>query len=156
MFSLRGLRLYFPGLEPWVTQSASLPTLVPVYLCVSVGPRGATRHSACPVLHQSEFSPLDLSVCDSMATVSASGQTACPVRPTLRQSWSRHSHVSPLRPSYLSGCMFLFDRLVVRLPCRSILCQFWLCEEAQCVYLRHHLGSRYCASLIVAKLVSLN
>ena len=26
-------------------------------------------------------------------------------------------------------------------PCRSIFCQFWLCEEAQCVYLRCHLGS---------------
>ena len=26
-------------------------------------------------------------------------------------------------------------------PCRSIFCQFWLCEEAQCVYLRRHLGS---------------
>ena len=27
------------------------------------------------------------------------------------------------------------------IPCPSILCQFWLCEEAQCVYLRRHLGS---------------
>ena len=27
------------------------------------------------------------------------------------------------------------------LPCRSIFCQFWLCEEAKCVYLRRHLGS---------------
>ena len=31
---------------------------------------------------------------------SASGQTACPVRPTLRQSGSRHGHASPLH----SGC----------------------------------------------------
>ena len=33
------------------------------------------------------------------ATGSASARTACPVRPTLRQSQSRHSNASPLRPS---------------------------------------------------------
>ena len=33
------------------------------------------------------------------AAGSASGQTACPVCPTLHQSRSRHSHASPLRPS---------------------------------------------------------
>ena len=37
--------------------------------------------------------------------------------------------------------MFLFYLLGVGLPCRLIFCQFWLCEEAQCVYLRCHLGS---------------
>ena len=31
---------------------------------------------------------------------SASGQTACPFHPTLRQSWSRYGHASPLRPSF--------------------------------------------------------
>ena len=37
--------------------------------------------------------------------------------------------------------MFIFYFLGVGPPCRSILYQFWLCEEAQCVYLRCHLGS---------------
>ena len=37
--------------------------------------------------------------------------------------------------------MFIFYVLAVGLPCRSIFCQFWLCEEAQCVYLRRRLGS---------------
>ena len=37
--------------------------------------------------------------------------------------------------------MFIFYFLGVGPPCHSILCQFWLCEEAQCVYLRCHLGS---------------
>ena len=37
--------------------------------------------------------------------------------------------------------MFIFYFLGVRPPCPLILCQFWLCEEAQCVYLRLHLGS---------------
>ena len=41
-----------------------------------------------------------LSVHECGATGSASGQTACPVRPTCRQSGSLHSHVSPLCP----GC----------------------------------------------------
>ena len=81
------------------------------------------------------------------AAGSASGQTACPVCPTLPQSQSRHGHESPLcpgarlHPPYRSGCMFLFYLLGVGLPCRLIFCQFWLCEEAQCVYLRRHLGS---------------
>ena len=37
--------------------------------------------------------------------------------------------------------MFILYFLGVGPPCRSIFCQFWLCEEAQCVYLRRHLGS---------------
>ena len=92
LFSIRGLRLYFPRLEPWVAWSASLPAVCPVYLCANVGPRGATHHS--------ESGPLGLSVRECGAAGSASGQTACPVRPTLCQSRSHHGHVSPLRP----GC----------------------------------------------------
>ena len=37
--------------------------------------------------------------------------------------------------------MIIFCFLGVGPPCCSILCRFWLCEEAQCVYLRRHLGS---------------
>ena len=116
--SIRGLRLYFPTLEPWVTPSASLPAIRP-----------------------------SLSVCECGAAGSAGGQTACPVRPALRQSWSRHGQASPLRTgaclhhSYRSGWMFIFYFLGVGLPCRSIFRQFWLCEEAQCVYLHRHLDS---------------
>ena len=112
-----------------------------------MGPRGATCCSACPVLRHSESSPLSLSVSECGDAGSASGHTACPFRPTLCQSRSGHCHRSPLhpscclRPSYRSGCMFLFYLLGVKLPCCSIFCQFWLCKEAQCVYLRRHLGS---------------
>ena len=60
-FSIRGLRLYFPELEPWVAQSALLPAVRPVYLCGNVGPRGATHCSACPALRHSESGPLGLS-----------------------------------------------------------------------------------------------
>ena len=38
--SIRGLRLYFPELEPWVAWSASLPAIHPVYLCTNVGLQG--------------------------------------------------------------------------------------------------------------------
>ena len=116
-----------------------------------MGLRGTTRRSACPILPHSESGPLGLSVCECGAAGSASGQTACPFR---CQSGSRHGHVSPLRPgaclhpSYWSGCMFLFYLLGVGLPCCLIFCQFWLCEEAQCVYLRHHLGSPKYSCLI--------
>ena len=37
--------------------------------------------------------------------------------------------------------MFIFHFLGVGPPCCSILGQFWLCEEAQCVYVCRHLGS---------------
>ena len=98
--------------------SATLSPALLVYLCANVGPQGLL-----------------------VFTLPA------PFRPTLRQSRSRHGHASPLCPgtclcpSYRSGCLFLFYLLGVGLPCPSIFCQFWLCEEAKCVYLRRHLGS---------------
>ena len=44
-----------------------------------------------------------LSVHECGAAGSANGQTACPVRPTLRQSRSCHSHMSPLHPVPISA-----------------------------------------------------
>ena len=120
------------------------PSFILVYLCANVGPRGASRCTAFPVLCHSESGPLGLSVRKCRAAGSASGQTACPVCPTLHQSWSQVSLLRPgacLRHSYWSGCMFLFYLLGVGLPCHWIFCQFWLCEEAQCVYLHRQLGS---------------
>ena len=84
----------------WVAWSASLPAVCPVYLCANVGPWGATGRSACLILRHSESGPLGLSVQKCGATGSASGQTACPVGPTLCQSWSRQGNASPLHP----GC----------------------------------------------------
>ena len=43
--------------------------------------------------------------------------------------------------------MFIFYFLGVGPPCCLILCQFWLCEEAQCVYLRRHLSCGFCNKL---------
>ena len=59
VFSLRGLRLYFPALEPWVTLSsgsASLLVVCPVYLCASVGPRGLLP-AALPAPFATTLSP---------------------------------------------------------------------------------------------------
>ena len=107
------------------------PPFVPVYLCVSVGPRGATHGSACPVLHHSESGPLCLSAHKCGATGSASGQTACPVGPTLRQSRFCHRNASPLRPGLpisapptgLDECLFFIslvsDFLAVRFSVSS-------------------------------------
>ena len=90
----------FEALFPWAGALGCAvcftPCLWPVYLCANVGPRGATRRSACPVLCHSESGPLCLSVYKCGAAGSASGQTACPACPTLRQSQSHHGHMSPL------------------------------------------------------------
>ena len=79
----------------WVARSASLPTICPVYLCTNMGPQGATHCSACPVLCHSESGPLGLSVRECGAAGSASGQTACLVHPTLRQSCLLYTSPSP-------------------------------------------------------------
>ena len=84
------------------------PPLVLVYLCVNVGLRAATCHTACPILCHSESGPLSFSVRECRAAGSASGQTACPVCPTLHQSRYCHGNTSPLRP----GCPSLLLLLV--------------------------------------------
>ena len=67
--------------------------------------------AALPAPLSATLSPaLWVYLCECGATGSASGQTACPVRPTLCQSRSRQGNLSPLcppaarlRPSYRSG-----------------------------------------------------
>ena len=105
---------------------------LPVYLCMNVGPQGmlavalpAPFHNPPP--HWVHQQPPCL-------------QSSPPLLPV----------TAP--PTGLDECFF-FISLVVRLPCSSIFCQFWLffvlklllfffwlCEEAQCVYLCLHLG----------------
>ena len=133
-------------LEPWVARSASLPAVRPVYLSANVGPRGATRCSACPVLRHSESGPLSLSarmwgrrVCQWSDCLPRSSHTLpVSVPPWQRESSPPGCPSPPLLPVWMNVCFFF---LGVRPPCRLILCQFWLCEEAQCVYLHRHLGS---------------
>ena len=135
-------------LEPWVARSASLPAVHPglsvrecgvvgvlptalpapfsatlspalsVYLCSNVGPQGllVVRLPILFVPHSASLGP---------ATATRVLSTLVPVS-------------TP--PTSLDVCFF-FYLLGVGLPCLSIFCQFWLWEEAQCVYQRRHLGS---------------
>ena len=83
--SIRGLRLYFPVLEPWVVRSASLPAVPRVYLCSNVGLRCAIH--ALPAPFSATLSPaLSVYLHECGAAGSTSSQTACPIPPTLCQS----------------------------------------------------------------------
>ena len=97
--------------------STTLSPALSVYLCANVGPQGlpVVRLPAPFVPHSASLGP-----------------------PQPRQPSPPRC---PSPPLHRSGCMFLFYLLAVGPPCRSILCQFWLCEEVQCVHLRRHLGS---------------
>ena len=102
MFSIRGLRLYFPALEPWVAWSASLPRRLSQFIYARMWGRGVLP-AALPAPFSTTLSPaLSVYLCKCGAAGSASGQTACPVRSTLLQSQSRHGHASPLHPGCLS------------------------------------------------------
>ena len=102
VFSLRGLRLYFPPRwSPGLCGLLCSPLFVR-FICAQMWGRGVLS-TALPA----PFSAI----------------------------------LNPALSVYGSGCMFLFDLLGVGLPCCSIFCQFWLCEEEQCVYLCRHLGS---------------
>ena len=78
------------------------PLFLLVYLCVNVGPRDLLPAPLPAPFSATESGPLGLTVCECGAAGSASGQTACPFRPTLCQSWSCHGNTSPLRPGCLS------------------------------------------------------
>ena len=121
VFSISGLRLYFPALEPWVARSVATST--------SFG-------LACP----------------------------SPPATSLLQVLSAWLPISA-PPMGLDECFFL-NSLVVRLPYNLIFCQFWLffvfklllsffwlCKEAQCVYLCLHLGQK---SVITVLLITYN
>ena len=88
----------------------------PVYLCVNVGPQGATHRSACPVLRHSESGPLGLSarmwgcrVCQWSDCLPRSSHAL----PVSVQSQQRES--SPLRlpvsalPTGLDECLFFIS-----------------------------------------------
>ena len=124
VFSIRGLRLYFPELEPWVAWSVSLPSCSSRFIGMRM--RDRPLYQLPPRwVHQ------PLPCCESSLP------------------WLPIS--TP--PTGLYECFF-FISLVVRLPYSSIFCQFWLLfvfkllsfwlwEEAQCVCLCLHLGWKF-------------
>ena len=115
VFSVRGLRLYFPALEPWVPWSVLFPSCSSKFICMWMWDH--------PVLN-----PLPL--CESSTP-------GCPSLPLL-PVWMNVSSLTPwlsdfhtVRFSVSSGCFFLF---------LNLLSFFCLCEEAQCVCLCLHFG----------------
>ena len=141
VFSLRGLRRYFSctGALGCVVCFAP-PPFLPVYLCGNVGPQGLPATTLWGLLAAAWPAPLHNP----------------PLRwfhqpPPCRESSLLGLPVSA-PPTSLDECFFLVS-LVVGLPYSSIFSQFWLffvfklllsffwlCEEAQCVYLCLHLG----------------
>ena len=100
------------------------------FICLQMWGPGVL-HTALPALLSATRS-LALSVYLQKCRVagSASARTACPLHPTLRQSQSRHGHVSPPHPCALSApptgldeclfCIFLvLDPLAVRFSVSS-------------------------------------
>ena len=131
MFSIIGLRLYFPELEPWVAQTVLLPRRSSQFIHGRMW-----GHGVCQLLHF-PIPPSATSLGSPAAALPRVFSTLLPIS-------------TP--PTGLDECFF-FISLVVGLLYSSIFCQFWLffvfkmllsffwlCKEAQCVYLRLHLG----------------
>ena len=117
--------------------------------------------------------PPSLSMCECGATLRGLLAVALPALFVPQSATSLPSHCCKSSPPWLSVSTpptgldecFFFMSLVVRLPYSSIFCQFWLvfvfklllfffwlCEEAQCVYLRLHLGWK--SDFILVKFVT--
>ena len=134
VFSVSGLRLYFPMLEPWV-------------------PWSVTWSTSCCLASQ-------LQLCQPCSTMRhLAGSASCHL------AESRLCPAALLRPSCRSGWMFLLKLLGCRTSYNLIFCQFWLffvfklllsffwlCEEAQCVYLRLHLGQK--SNILISMMVN--
>ena len=125
VFSISGLRLYFPMLEPWVARSVSPPSCSSLFICMWMWDH---------LVHN----PLPCCVCQPLPCrkTSPPGCLSLPLLPV----WMNVSSLSPwlsefhtVRFSVSFGC-FLFLNL--------LLSFFWLCEEAQCVYLCLHLSQK--------------
>ena len=127
VFSLRCLRLYFPALESWVAWSVlspGPPAAASPASCSFTLPHSTVRHLAGSASHLLALSPLRSSCRSPIWRLVWMGVfSLCP--------WLLDFHT--VRFSVSSGC-FLFLKL--------LLFFFWLCKEAQCVYLRLHLGRK--------------
>ena len=100
------------------------------FICVRMWGPGVLP-TALPALLSATLSPaLSVYLHKCRVAGSASARTACPVRPTLLQSRSRHSHVSPLHPGAVSApptgldeCLFcislVLDPLAIRFSVSS-------------------------------------
>ena len=122
VFSVSGLGLYFPTLEPLVLRSVTWST------------------SGC-LTSQLQLCPPRSTICHLTGSASRylSASPLCPgcPSPPLLLVWMSVSSLSPWLSDFhivwfsvSSGCFFVF---------KLLLSFFWLCEEAQCVFLHFHL-----------------
>ena len=124
MFSISGLRLYFPAQELWVARSVA-------------GSTSCCLTASCSFAHPAPQSATSLRAPAAALPHVLSTQLPVSAPPTGLDEY------------------FFFISLVVGFPYSSIFCQFWLffvfklllsffwlCEEAQCVYLCLHLGQK--------------
>ena len=120
------LRLYFPVLELWIAQSASLPSCSSHFI--------RTQSWDCQVYQLPPCLPWSSCRCSLAASPLHPG---CP-SPLILLVWMNVSSLTPLLLDFYtvrfsgSSGYFLFTNL--------LLSFFWLCREAQCAYLRLHLG----------------
>ena len=122
VFSFSGLRLHFPTLEPWVVWSVTWSTSCCLAGQLQLHPSCSTiRHLAGSASHCLAGSPLLPAAC---------------LRPSYWSEW--------MFLLYLLGCQtsiqFDFLLVLVVFVFKLLLSFFWLCKEAQCVYLCLHLG----------------
>ena len=130
-FQSEVLSLYFPALDPWVAQSVLLPSCSSWFIHMQMWDQPALR-LACQL---PPHLPSSSSHCPAWSLLHPS----CPSLPLLLV-WMNVSSLTlwlldfhTVQFSGISGC-FLFLNL--------LLSYFWLCEEAQYVYLHLHLGRK--------------
>ena len=153
VFSISGLRLYFPAVEPWVTLPRALlgSSCSPWFICTPVW--DFLLHQALPCWVR-QLLPCPLRSTILLLAGSACCRLACPSPLATASLGVLPTQLPIFTPStILDECVF-FNSLVVRLSYSSIFCQFWLffvfkllssfwlCEETQCVYLYLHLGQK--------------
>ena len=144
-FSISGLSLYFPSLEPWGVWSVSLPLCSSWFIWAQMWSTGSASHRLAGSASCSLLTSCSLAHPAPQSTTSLG-----PPATVLTWVLSAQLRVST-PPTGLDECFF-FNSLVVGLPYSSIFCQFWLffvfkllsffwlCKKAQCVYLCLHLG----------------
>ena len=142
VFSIRGLRLYIPVLEPWVEWSALLPRCSSQFIYTRLWGLRVCQPPPCGVRQLQPGLPPSI-ICHLSGSASCR-LAASPLRPgclspPLLPVWMNFSSLSPWcwTPYSLFFCQFLLFFVF-----KLLLSFFWLWEEAQCVYLHLHLGQK--------------
>ena len=119
VFSVRGLRLYFLMLEPWVAWSVSLLSCSSQFICMQILDRPLHQLPPCLVQYLPPYLPLSSSYCLAVSPLHPSF-----LSPPLLPTQMNVSHLTPWLSEFhtvqfsSSSCCFLFLNL--------LLSFFWL------------------------------